>query len=274
MTWGLDDVRVSFGHRAALDGVTVLASPAQVAVVVGGDGAGKSTCLRALVGLVRPQAGTVRRPARQRIGYVPATVGLYPDLTVQENLDFGARAYRLAAGQRGQREQQLLERTGLAGVRSRLGGQLSGGMQRKLAVTLALLHAPDLLVLDEPTTGVDPVSRVELWRLISGAAAQGTAVVVATTYVNEAARAASVVLLEGGKVLASGSPDGILRGVPGAVGAAVRPGAGRPGALSWLRGTGWRVWAPDGELPAGAERAAPDFDDAVVVAELAAQAQR
>jgi ABC-2 type transport system ATP-binding protein len=274
VTWGLDGVRVSFGRRAALDGVTVLARPTQVTVVVGGDGAGKSTCLKTLVGLVRPQAGTVRRPARERMGYVPATVGLYPDLTVQENLDFSAGAYRLPAGQRGEREQQLLERTGLAGVRSRLGGQLSGGMQRKLAVALALLHAPDLLVLDEPTTGVDPVSRAELWRLISGAAAQGTAVVVATTYVNEAARAASVVLLEGGKVLASGSPDGILRGVPGAVGAAVRTGAVRPGPLSWRRGTGWRVWAPDGELPAGAERAAPDFEDAVVVAELAAQAER
>jgi len=274
VTWGLDDVRVSFGRRAALDGVTVTARPAQVTVVVGGDGAGKSTCLKTLVGLVQPQAGAVRRPARERIGYVPASVGLYPDLTVQENLDFSAGAYRLPAGQRGQREQQLLERTGLAGVRSRLGGQLSGGMQRKLAVALALLHAPDLLVLDEPTTGVDPVSRAELWRLLSGAAAQGTAIVVATTYVNEAARAASVVLLEGGKVLASGSPDGILRGVPGAVGAAVRAGAGHPGPLSWRRGTGWRVWAPDGELPAGAERAAPDFEDAVVVAELAAQAER
>ncbi len=274
MSWGLENVRVSFGHRVALDGVTVPVGPSRVTVVVGGDGAGKSTCLKTLVGLVQPQAGTVRRPERKRIGYVPATAGLYADLTVQENLDFSAGAYRLPAGQRGQREQQMLERIGLAGARRRLGGQLSGGMQRKLAVALALLHAPELLVLDEPTTGVDPVSRAELWRLISGAAAQGTAVAVATTYVNEAARAASVVLLETGKVLASGSPDSILRGVPGAVGIAVRPAAGRPAPLSWRRGTGWRVWAPDGELPGGFERTSPDFDDAVVVAELAAQAGR
>jgi ABC-2 type transport system ATP-binding protein len=274
VTWGLDGVRVSFGRRAALDGVTVPASPAQVTVVVGGDGAGKSTSLRTLVGLVRPQAGTVQRPARERIGYVPAASGLYADLTVQENLDFSAGAYGLPGGQRAERERRLLERTGLAGVRARLGGQLSGGMQRKLAVTLALLHTPDLLVLDEPTTGVDPVSRAELWRLISGAAAQGTAVVVATTYVNEAARAASVVLLEAGKVLAIGSPDAILRGVPGAVGTTARTGAGRPGPLSWRRGTGWRVWAPDGELPRGVDRIGPDFDDAVVVAELAARAGR
>ena len=271
MTWGLENVRVGFGRRAALDGVTMPASPASVTVVVGGDGAGKSTCLKTLVGLVRPQAGSVRRPARERIGYVPATAGLYADLTVQQNLDFSAGAYRLAAGRRRQREQEMLGRTGLAGVRGRLGGQLSGGMQRKLAVALALLHEPDLLVLDEPTTGVDPVSRAELWRLISAAAAQGTAVVVATTYLNEAARAASVVLLGAGKVLASGSPDGILRGVPGVVGTAASSGGSRPGPLSWRRGIGWRVWAPDGKLPAGAAPAGPDFDDAVVVAELAAQ---
>ncbi len=275
MSWGLDGVRVRFGRRIALDGVTVPVGPSRVTVVVGGDGAGKSTCLKALVGLVQPQAGTVHRPAKERTGYVPATAGLYPDLTVQENLDFCASAFRLGAGSRGAREEQMLGRIGLASARRRLAGQLSGGMQRKLAVALALLHAPDLLVLDEPTTGVDPVSRAELWRLISGAAAQGTAVAVATTYVNEAARAASVVLLESGKVLASGSPDGILRGVPGVVGTLpAQSAAGRPGPLSWRRGAGWRVWAPDGDLPAGVQRTSPDFDDAVVVAELSAQAGR
>jgi ABC-2 type transport system ATP-binding protein len=276
VTWGLDAVRVSFGRRAALDGVTLPVDPGRVTVVVGGDGAGKSTCLKTLVGLVRPDAGQVRRPAKERIGYVPATAGLYADLTVQENLGFTAVAYRLAAGRRGPMQDGILQRVGLAGARHRLGGQLSGGMQRKLAVGLALLHSPELLVLDEPTTGVDPVSRAELWRLISGAAAQGTAVAVATTYVNEAARAASVSLLEAGKVLASGSPDDILRGVPGAVGS-VGPGqggAGRPAGLSWRRGVGWRVWAPSGELPAGAEPASPDFDDAVVVAELASEETR
>ena len=273
MRWGLKNVRVSYGRRVALDDVTVPAEPAQVTVVVGGDGAGKSTCLKALVGLLQPEAGTVHRPAKQRIGYVPATAGLYADLTVQENLDFSAEAYRLPADQRGPKEDEILERVGLAGVRHRLGGQLSGGMQRKLAVGLALLHAPELLVLDEPTTGVDPVSRAELWRLISRAAAQGAAVAVATTYVNEAARAASVVLLEDGKVLASGAPDSILGSVPGVLGA-VRGVTARPTPLSWRRGADWRVWAPSGELPAGAEPASPDFDDAVVVAELVSEERR
>ena len=139
---------------------------------------------------------------------MPATAGLYADLTVQQNLDFTAGAYRLPGREtRSSGSSSCSSGPAWPGCAGRLGGQLSGGMQRKLAVALALLHAPDLLVLDEPTTGVDPVSRAELWRLISGAAAEGTAVAVATTYVNEAARAASVVLLEAGKVLASGSPD-------------------------------------------------------------------
>src|SRR5215467_4147453 len=226
MRWGLRGVRVRRGQVVALDEVAVLVDPACITVVVGGDGAGKSTCLEVLVGLLQPDAGIVRRPAKERIGYVPATAGLYTDLTAQENLDFIADAYRLSASERRRKAGEIIERTGLAGARHRLGGKLSGGMQRKLAVGLALLHSPELLVLDEPTTGVDPVSRMELWRLISGAAALGTAVAVATTYVNEAARAASVVLLEAGRVLASGSPEDILRGVPGTLGAT--RGADRP----------------------------------------------
>jgi ABC-2 type transport system ATP-binding protein len=229
----------------------------------------------------------VRRPAKELIGYVPATAGLYEDLTVQENFDFTARAYRLSGAERARRENQILERTGLGGARTRLGGQLSGGMRRKLATGLALLHAPELLIIDEPTTGVDPVSRVELWKLITGAAVDGAAIVVSTTYVNEAARADQVVLLEAGKELASGSPDDILRSVPGAVGTVtagrtVTAGttaagttaagtAGRPEGPSWRRGVNWRVWAPDGRLPDGAARVEPDFEDAVVVAALGAE---
>jgi ABC-2 type transport system ATP-binding protein len=272
VSWGLQDVSVSRGHTVALDSVTVSVDPSRITVVVGGDGAGKSTCLQALVGLLQPRSGSVCRPAKERIGYVPATAGLYADLTVQENIDFTADAYRLSGTERRRKAGEIIERTGLTGARHRLGGKLSGGMQRKLAVGLALLHSPELLVLDEPTTGVDPVSRAELWRLISGAAANGTAVAVTTTYVNEAARAASVVLLESGHVLASGSPEKILRGVPGVVGTARV--AERPSPLSWRRGASWRVWAPAGPLPDGVQRVEPDFDDAVVVAALAGESGR
>jgi len=267
MSWGLEDVHVTRGRTVALAGVTVPADPARITVVVGGDGAGKSTCLAVLAGLIKPDAGVVRRPSKQRTGYVPATTGLYADLTVGENLAFWADAYRLAEPERGRRTARILEQTGLAAARDRLGAQLSGGMQRKLAVGLALLHSPELLILDEPTTGVDPVSRTELWRLIARSAAEGTAVVVSTTYVNEAARAARVILLEAGEVLASGSPEDILRAIPGAVGSAT--GADRPAPLSWRRGASWRVWDPAGRLPAGVSPVQPDFDDAVLVAELA-----
>ena len=272
MKWGLQDVRVTRGRNVALAGVTMPVDPSRITAVVGGDGAGKSTCLEVLVGLLEPDAGTVQRPPKERLGYVPATAGLYTDLTVQENLDFSASAYRLSGREYRQKSGELLERTGLGRARDRLGRQLSGGMQRKLAVGMALLHAPELLVLDEPTTGVDPVSRAELWRLISGAAADGTAVAVTTTYVNEAARAVCVVLLDSGKVAASGSPAQILRSVPGALG--TTGGAERPTPLSWRRGASWRVWDPAGRLPDGVQPAAPDFEDAVVAAALASEQGR
>ncbi len=272
MKWGLQDVRVTRGRNVALAGVTMPVDPSRITAVVGGDGAGKSTCLEVLVGLLEPDAGTVQRPPKERLGYVPATAGLYTDLTVQENLDFSASAYRLSGREYRQKSGELLERTGLGRACDRLGGQLSGGMQRKLAVGMALLHAPELLVLDEPTTGVDPVSRAELWRLISGAAADGTAVAVTTTYVNEAARAVSVVLLDSGKVVASGSPGQILRSVPGALG--TTGGAERPTPLSWRRGASWRVWDPAGRLPGGVQPVEPDFEDAVVAATLASHQGR
>ncbi len=269
MRWGLREVTVTRGRTVALTGVTVPVDPSSVTVVVGGDGAGKSTCLQALVGVVSARSGTVFRPPKERTGYVPATAGLYADLTVQENLDFSASAYGLSGRDYGQKAERLLEQTGLARARRRLGGQLSGGMQRKLAVGMALLHEPDLLVLDEPTTGVDPVSRAELWRLISAAAAAGTAVAVSTTYVNEAARAAAVVLLEAGRVVASGSPAQILDDIPGSLG--IMEGTGRPTPLSWRRGAAWRVWEPTAALPPGARPVTPDFEDAVVAAALAGE---
>jgi ABC-2 type transport system ATP-binding protein len=269
MTWGLDAVSVSYRRRPALASVTIPAEPGQITVVVGGDGAGKSTALRTLVGLARPGNGVVRRPSKTQIGYVPATAGLYPDLTVRENLAFAASAYGISGDERDRRISEVADRVGLAEATHRLGGQLSGGMQRKLAVGMALVHSPELLVLDEPTTGVDPVSRTELWRLIARAAASGAAVVVATTYVSEAERGTDAVLLEAGEVLASGSADDIVKRMPGTLG--TMPGGTQPTQLSWRRGVNWRVWAPTGNLPKTASPVAPDIEDAAVVAELAAE---
>lgn len=267
MTWGIERGTVRFGARTAVDDVTLSVAPGSVNVVVGGDGAGKSTLLRALVGLVQLSSGVARRPVKRAIGYIPATAGLYVDLTVEENLAFAAQGYGVRGRDYLTRSGELLERIGLTDARDRLGGQLSGGMQRKLAVAMALLHRPELLVLDEPTTGVDPVSRAELWRLISSAAAQGTGVVVATTYVDEANRGSAVLLLDQGRSIAAGSPEEIIAAVPGAVG--VIHSSDQPAGDSWRWGTSWRVWSPNGELPASTEQVTPTFDDAVMIASLA-----
>jgi ABC-2 type transport system ATP-binding protein len=197
-TWGVRDLTVRYGTHTALDRVTLDVPAGAVAAVIGGDGAGKTTLLRALAGVVPASSGSVCRPDRRRIGYVAGAAGVYGDLSVDENVEFVAGAYGLTTREREERSAELLDRTGLTGTGTRLAGRLSGGMRQKLAFALAMLHEPDLLVLDEPTTGVDPVSRADLWRLIAGAAAAGAAVVVTTTYLDEAQRAASVVLLEDG----------------------------------------------------------------------------
>ena len=205
--WGTEEACVRYGDKLALDHVTFRAVPGRVSAVVGGDGAGRTTLLRCLAGALAVSSGQVRRPAPPRIGYLSAGSGTYPDLSVDENLAFRATAYRLPAGVARERSGELLERAGLASARGRLAGQLSGGMRQKLGVIAAMLPRPDLLVLDEPTTGVDPVSRADLWWLIAQAAANGAAVVFATSYLDEAERALDVLALGGGRELASGTPE-------------------------------------------------------------------
>jgi ABC-type multidrug transport system ATPase subunit len=214
VTYGVDDLSVRFGPHRALHRVTLDVAPGEVAAVVGGDGAGKSTLLRALVGTVAPTEGVVRRPPVARIGFLASTSGTYPDLSVDENLEFSATAYGLARADARARAADYLERTGLAEVRGRLAGDLSGGMRQKLGVIRALLHQPDLVVLDEPTTGVDPVSRADLWWLIARAAAGGAAVVFATTYLDEAERAAQVLVLDAGECLVAGTPREVIAATP------------------------------------------------------------
>ncbi len=269
--FGVSDLAVAYHGRTAVSGVTFEVAAGAVTGLVGGDGAGKTTVLRALAGAVRPAAGSVRRPPPGRVGYMSAGPGVYRDLTVAENLAFCGTAYGLHGRALEERTGRLLERTGLADARGRLGGQLSGGMRQKLALAMAVLHEPDLLVLDEPTTGVDPVSRAELWRLIGRAAAGGAAVVVATAYLDEAERASWLLVLDQGRPLVAGTPEAVVAGTPGAVlDAAERPARG----TSWRRGRRWRVWSPDGSALAGAVPAAVDLEDAVIVAALAERARR
>ncbi len=219
---------ISHRYRAvtALDDVTLTVPAGIMAGVIGPDGVGKSTLLALIAGVRRIQAGTVevlggdmaRRGHRDRVGariaYMPQGLGrnLYPTLTVAENLDFFGRLFGLGEAVRSRRMDDLLVRTGLAPFRERAAGKLSGGMKQKLALCCALIHDPDLLVLDEPTTGIDPLSRLQFWRLIADIRARrpGMSVLVATAYMEEAQRFDWLVAMDGGRVIASGPPGAIL----------------------------------------------------------------
>ncbi len=267
MNYGGSGLTVRYGSRLALDAVNLDVPAADVTAVVGGDGAGKTTLLRVLVGLVRPDDGVVRRPDKLEIGYFGAASGVYPDLSVDENIDFAVTAYRIDRETAQARRAELLAAAGLTQVGRRLAGHLSGGMRQKLGMVMAMVHHPKLLVLDEPSTGVDPVSRAELSALMVRAAARGTAVLLSTTYLDEAERATQVLVLDRGRALAAGPPAGIVADVPGSVVQVTRKP--QPTTLSWRRGIGWHMWvAPGEETPAGATPVRPDLEDAVVVAAL------
>jgi len=254
-----DHLIVRYGATLALDDVSLDFPPGRITMVVGGDGAGKTTLLRAIVGLVGVQ-GTVDRPPAHEIGYMPTGAGSWSDLTVDENVAFIGGAYGLRGVALQERAEALLGAAGLDGVGDRLAGHLSGGMHTKLGFCLAMLHRPRLLVLDEPSTGVDPVSRVELWRMISDAAVHGAAVLMSTTYIDEAERAGSVTVLQEGHVLLSGTPEEIVAACPGHIVATDHPQ--RP-ELAWHDGDGYREWFPE---PGHGDP--PTLEDVCIIASL------
>ncbi|MEU9734824.1 ABC transporter ATP-binding protein [Streptomyces sp. NPDC048002] len=267
--WGAFDVTVTFGATTALDHVTLAAVPGQVAAVVGGDGAGKTTLLRILVNRVRPATGHVQAPATVDCGFMPTGAsGVWQDLTVDENIAFVAAAHHLTGTRLAERREQLLNAAGLDQATDRLAGALSGGMRQKLAFCLAILHRPRLLVLDEPSTGVDPVSRVDLWRLISRAAADGAAVVMATTYLDEAERASTCLVLDQGRALTTGTPAEVLAHSPGTLTTGTAPAG--PADLSWRRGRATRSWHPGPARP-GEQPFPADMEDTVIALTLAAR---
>jgi ABC-2 type transport system ATP-binding protein len=260
--WGARGVTVAFGARLALRAVTLEAGPGEIVAVVGGDGAGKTTLLRTITGRVLPAVGTVSSPEPRQIGYQPAASGTWGQLTVDENLDLVAGAYGLSPAARRDNGDRLLTAAGLIDVRGRLAAQLSGGMRQKLGFCMAMLHGPTLLILDEPSTGVDPVSRVELWGLITESAAGGAAVMLSTTYLDEAERVHEVLVLDDGVPLLEGTPEHVIASAPGTV-VSVSVPSDPPRA--WRRGRTWRQWHA-GAAQAGEVVATPDMEDAVVAA--------
>ncbi len=200
-----------FGARTAVDGLTFDVPPGTLFGLVGPDGAGKTTTLRMLSGVMRPSAGdaivagvsVVADPeaAKHRVAYMSQRFGLYTDLTVRENIDFYADLYRVPAADRPARLERLYRFSGLGPFADRLAGKLSGGMKQKLSLSCALIHHPSVLLLDEPTFGVDPISRRELWNIIRDNVAEGMTVLVTTSTPEEAARCDDVVLLEEGRLV-------------------------------------------------------------------------
>lgn len=203
----------------ALDDISLSVPQGTLAALVGPDGAGKTTLIRLLAGLLPPDDGELfvlginvaRDPqgVQDVVAYMPQRFGLYEDLTVRENLDLYADLHGVTASLREQRYHSLLEMTALGPFLQRLAGQLSGGMKQKLGLACALIQSPQLLLLDEPTAGVDPLSRHELWQIIARLAEQGTSALIATSYLEEAERCQQVVVLRAGKVLAQSAPQTI-----------------------------------------------------------------
>ena len=215
----------SFGTNRAVDGVDLTIPTGMIFGLLGPDGAGKSTLIRMLATVLAPETGdstifgnSVRRsPDRviPRIGYMSQHFSMYPDLSVAENLNFFATLRGVGRAERRQRAAELMSAMGLVEFAHRRARYLSGGMKQKLMLAATLMHQPDLLLLDEPTTGVDPVSRREFWRILAGLHRAGKTVLVATPYMDEAERCGYLAFLSSGRIIREGSPADIKAVVPG-----------------------------------------------------------
>ena len=219
----LSAVTKRYGSTVALDSVTFDVERGEMFGLIGSDGAGKTTAIRLMCGLLRADAGQVRvlgrdpllehREITKRVGYLSQRFSLYGDLTVDENVAFFAEVHAVRRYQ--PRRDELLAMTQLTPFRSRLADTLSGGMKQKLALICTLVHEPELLLLDEPTTGVDPVSRREFWKLLSEFLSHGITILMSTPYFDEAERCTRVALLHDGRLLTSDAPSRLRASMPG-----------------------------------------------------------
>ncbi len=216
-----------FGAVQAIASITFTVSPGELFGLIGPDGAGKTTVLRVLAGVMAVDAGgvlvegvdVVAHPeeVRQRISYMPQRFGLYEDLTVDENIRFFAEVFEVPRRLREERTSRLLAASGMLRFRKHLAGELSGGMKQKLGLTCSLVHAPRIVLLDEPTTGVDPVSRREFWQILYGLRTEGASIVISTAYLDEADRCDRLALIYNGALRYCEAPDALRARMPGAI---------------------------------------------------------
>jgi ABC-2 type transport system ATP-binding protein len=241
----LSGVTRRFGAVVAVSELSLAVERGEMFGIIGPDGAGKTTAIRMICGLLRADAGGLRvlgldpvrghRALTARVGYLSQRFSLYADLSVDENIAFFADIHGMA--RYAARRDRLLELTGLAPFRARLAGQLSGGMKQKLALACTLVHEPELIVLDEPTTGVDPMSRREFWKLLAEFQAGGITIVMATPYLDEAERCGRVALLHEGRLLAIDHPAALIASHPGGLVEVIAPYfRGLPAALRSIDG--------------------------------------
>jgi len=217
------DLHKSFGDNQAVDSVSLSIKPGEIYGLVGSDGAGKTTTMRLLVGALLPDHGTVTvggydvrtqvEMARSQIGYLSQRFSLYEDLTVLENIRFFAEVRGLSQQEWRPRSMEILEFVGLANFKDRPAGQLSGGMKQKLGLASALVSRPQVLLLDEPTTGVDPATRQDFWqlviKLVTGSGKQAVSVIISTPYMDEASRCHRVGFMKAGRIIAEDTPSNL-----------------------------------------------------------------
>jgi ABC-2 type transport system ATP-binding protein len=217
----IDNATKRFGDQIAVDRVSLRVAAGTILGIIGPSGAGKTTLVRMLAGALAPSEGEIRvmgedprnfsRRTRERLGYMPQSFALYPDLTTRENVDFAASLFGMIWWRRHRRTRKVLEFVDLWSVRGRRASNLSGGMQRRLELASALVHDPDIAFLDEPTAGIDPILRENIWRGLQELREQGRTLLVTTQYVGDAESCDAVLLLSEGRLIALGSPDQLRR---------------------------------------------------------------
>ncbi|OFZ49703.1 MAG: hypothetical protein A2381_05735 [Bdellovibrionales bacterium RIFOXYB1_FULL_37_110] len=217
----ISNLKKTFKEKIALDSINITFEPGHMHGIIGPEGAGKTTLFRMITGLLSPESGSInfingneiieRKNIKKHIAYMPERQSLYPDLSIEEHLRFFSALYKLSEDEYVTKTEQLLVMTRLKPFQSRPAKKLSGGMYKKLGLMCALLGMPKILILDEPTNGVDPISRREFWELLYGILDKNITILISTAYMDEAERCMKAHLIQDGKLIVSGSPKDLLK---------------------------------------------------------------